>query len=78
MKVVSAPPIAFTCASCGAVCEGQPDEFSPLNTMPPAWLARCAFCGCMTECSPKPLIVRTVGTLSPGEAIAIVKSRFNV
>jgi hypothetical protein len=75
MKVVSEPPIRFTCRSCGAVNEGKPEEFRARHTMPPSYDARCAFCGCTSVCYPTPLIAREVGAMAPAEALAYVASR---
>ena len=61
MKVVAAPKITFRCSSCGATNEGDPDEFEEQNTMPPSWIAECAFCQCRVRCFPAPLMARTVG-----------------
>lgn len=57
MRVTKAPPIEFTCNACGAVNAGEPHEFTPKRTMPPTWLATCAFCGSLETCCPKPLLV---------------------
>ena len=61
MKVVEAPPIQFTCDSCGARNEGDASEFRARHTMPPTWVAQCAFCRCESVCSPAPLIAALVG-----------------
>ena len=58
MKVVSLPPIQFTCTGCGAVNEGSEDEFTPLDTMPPTFRAKCAFCQLQNTCSPRQLVAR--------------------
>lgn len=58
MIVVEAPPIQFKCNHCGATCQGQPEEFVPLYTMPPTWRTQCGFCRGLVTCSPTPLIAR--------------------
>ncbi len=61
MKVLKAPPITFKCEACGALNEGEPDEFEPQNTMPPSWTAECGFCHCRVRCFPSALIARAAG-----------------
>lgn len=61
MRVIQPPSIQFKCDSCGAVNEGQPDEFTPRNTMPPSWIASCGFCYCKQTVFPSALIAKTVG-----------------
>ncbi len=64
MRVVEAPGIKFRCDSCGAVNEGSSDEFREQNTMPPSWMASCAFCGSESRCFPACLIARHVGEIT--------------
>jgi hypothetical protein len=61
MKVLRAPKIIFRCEVCGAVCEGEFDEFQEQNTIPPSFLTECAFCHCIVRCYPSPLIARAAG-----------------
>ncbi len=56
MRVIKAPPIIFKCDCCGATCEGDADEFTRRNTMPPTWTAECGYCHALVQCSPSPLI----------------------
>jgi hypothetical protein len=58
MKVVQAP----RSTECGATNEGEPDEFEEQYTMPPSWLAECAFCKCRVRCFPSPFMARAAGT----------------
>jgi hypothetical protein len=58
MRVVKAPPIQFKCTSCRATNEGDASEFKEQHTMPPSFLATCAFCGFTNTCFPSALIAR--------------------
>lgn len=58
MRVVKGPKIQFGCSSCGATNEGEEDEFMPQHTMPPSWMARCAFCESTVRVFPTALIAR--------------------
>lgn len=69
MKVVRKPPIQFTCEHCGAVCQGDPDEFHLLNTMPPLWSCTCAYCEMTCKISAGPLVARHV---SQGDSLRML------
>lgn len=58
MRVVAAPAIQFKCEACGAVNEGDPSDFRERHTMPPSYVARCAFCKLDSVCFPSALIAR--------------------
>jgi hypothetical protein len=64
IRVADKPSITFKCSSCSTVNEGDPTDFARQNTMPPTWLARCAFCGHRTRCSPEPLIALLFASLA--------------
>ena len=68
MRVIKAPPIQFKCESCGAINEGEPEEFRACHTAPPSFDATCAFCHLVTRCYSSALIARTVGMMSGAEA----------
>lgn len=65
MKVVKKPEIRFTCESCEAVNEGEPEEFIEQNTIPPTWLAKCAFCNHTNAVAPLALIAKKIGEMFP-------------
>lgn len=61
MRVISMPSIQFRCTYCGAVNEGDANEFRKRNTQPPSFIAKCGFCECENVAYPTPLIARAVG-----------------
>lgn len=63
IRVVKAPPIRFTCTSCRAENEGDPEDLEERHTMPPSYAATCAFCRARVTCYPTALIARTVGRM---------------
>lgn len=65
MKVIEAPSIQFKCR-CGAVNEGEPEEFRPRHTTPPSFVATCAFCRCDNVVFPTALIARAAGDVIAG------------
>lgn len=75
MRVVQAPPIQFKCGSCGAINQGEAEEFVSQNTRPPTWAASCAYCRAVTHCSPLPLIARFVGAMSSNEVLGEIGER---
>lgn len=62
-RVVKAPPLRFTCTSCGAVCEGDENDFRPLPTNPPQWEVDCGYCRIVNKVSPQPLVAKLVGSM---------------
>lgn len=62
MKVLSEPPLIFTCPKCGATCQGDESDFKEQHTMPPTWKVKCGYCHLKVTVSPPSLIAKLVGT----------------
>lgn len=62
-KLISRPEITYKCISCGAVSAAEPNEFKELNTMPPTWMIKCAFCHNDVRCSPEVMIALKIGNM---------------
>ncbi len=74
-KLIQEPLITYKCTACGAVSSAEPHEFIELNTMPPTYQSRCAFCNKIITCSPPAMIARTVGSMSNQEVSAYIDKR---
>ncbi|MNE03037.1 hypothetical protein D3C80_955260 [compost metagenome] len=63
VKVLSAPPLIFTCSKCGATCQGEEKDFKPLHTLPPLWRVRCGYCNLDQDIFVPALSAKLVGSL---------------
>ena len=59
-RLLQAPMISFRCNHCGALSEDNAEKFIKLNTMPPQWKNKCAYCKLDVICSPSALIAKEV------------------
>jgi hypothetical protein len=78
MRIVEPPRLQFRCSSCGALNEGETEEFSYQHTMPPTWMAKCGWCDMIQRVAPSPLIAQYVGSRGPAAALAEVVNRLSL